>query len=122
MNEPASDRIHVRDIRARCIVGVNPEERIRKQDVAINLTLHADLRPAGASDELADTVDYKAIADEVVEMVEGSSFGLLERLAQRIAEICLAHDGVQRVGVLVEKPAALRFARTVGVEIVRERP
>ena len=121
MAEPPLDRIHIRDLRARCIVGTNPEERVNPQDVVINLTLHADLRRAGASDQIADTVDYRAVKKDVLALVEASSYQLIERLAERIAEVCLAHTGVRRVCVLLEKPGALRFARTVGVEIVRQR-
>lgn len=114
------DRIHIRDLRARCLVGTNPNERVNKQDVVVNITLYADLRKAGRSDDIADTVDYKAVKQTVLALVEGSSFLLVERLAEAIADACLAQAGVRRVRVLVEKPAALRFARTVGVEIVRE--
>ncbi len=114
------DRIHIRDLRARCIVGTNPDERVNKQDVVVNITLFADLRKAGQSDDIADTVDYKAVKKQVLATVEGSSFLLIERLAEAIAGVCLAQASVRRVRVLVEKPAALRFARTVGVEIVRE--
>jgi FolB domain-containing protein len=113
------DAIHVRDLLARCIVGVNDDERTSPQDVVVNLTLYADLRRAGASDDLRDTVDYQAVKKEVLAAVEASSYLLLERLAERVAEVCLAHGDVRRVRVLVEKPGALRFARTVGVEIVR---
>ncbi len=116
------DRIHIRDLRVRCIVGTNPDERVNKQDVVVNITLYADLRKAGLSDDIADTVDYKAVKKQVLATVEGSSFLLIERLAEAIAGVCLAQAGVRRVRVLVEKPAALRFARTVGVEIVREGP
>jgi dihydroneopterin aldolase/D-erythro-7,8-dihydroneopterin triphosphate epimerase len=116
------DRIYIRDLAARCIVGINPDERVNKQDVVINLTLHADLRKAGRTDDIADTVDYKAVKQKVLALVEGSSFTLVERLAEAVAETCLAQPGVLRAEVLVEKPAALRFARTVGVEIVREGP
>lgn len=116
------DKIHIRDLQLRCIVGIYPEERREKQDVNINLTLHADLARAGQSDRIEDTVDYKSAKQAVVALVEQSSFQLVERLAQAIAETCLARPGVLRVDVTVEKPAALRFARTVGVEITRERP
>jgi FolB domain-containing protein len=116
------DRIHIRDLLARCIVGINPDERVNKQDVVVNLTLYADLRRAGISDNIADTVDYKAVKQAVLGLVEGSSFKLVERLAEAIASACLAQPGVRKVRVLVEKPAALRFARTVGVEIFREVP
>ena len=119
--DAALDRIHIRDLLVRCIVGVYEGERLEKQDVIINITLHADLRKACRSDLLEDTIDYKAIKKKVIAAVEASSFLLVERLAERIAEICLDNPKVLRVAVLVEKPGALRFARTVGVEITRER-
>lgn len=121
MTEPRLDQIHIRDLSVRCIVGIYPEERREKQDVTINITLFADLRRAGQSDNIEDTVDYKTIKKNVLSMTEGSSYLLIERLAEQIAEICLDNEKVLAVSVLVEKPGALRFARTVGVEIFRER-
>ncbi|HEQ60160.1 MAG TPA: dihydroneopterin aldolase [Firmicutes bacterium] len=116
------DKIYIRDLLIRCIVGINPEERREKQDVVINITLQADLSAACRSDRIEDSVDYKAVKKKVIAMVEQSSFFLIERLAERVAEVCLEAPQVVRVQVTVEKPGALRFARTVGVEIVRERP
>ena len=81
-----------------------------------------DERAAGESDDIGDTVDYHGVKQDVLAVVEASSYFLLERIAERLAEVCLAREGVRRVRVLVEKPGALRVARTVGVEIVRERP
>ncbi len=121
MDDSRLDKIHIRDLRVRCIIGTRPEERDKPQGLEISITLHADLRAAGRSDAIEDTVDYNAITLKVVEQVEASEFCLLERLAQHVAEICLAEPTVQRVCVLVAKPAALRLARTVGVEIVRDR-
>ncbi|MCY3022975.1 MAG: dihydroneopterin aldolase [Planctomycetota bacterium] len=122
MAERPLDAIHIRDLLLRCIVGVYPEERRAKQDVVINLTLYADLSAACRSDRLEDTVDYRAIKKEVIADVETSECQLVEHLAERLARICLKPERVARVRVLVEKPGALRFARTVGVELVRERP
>ena len=115
------DRIHIRDLQCRCVLGVNPDERRNKQDVVIDITLYADLAAAGRSDDLRDTVNYRAVKKQVLEMVEASSFHLVERLAERVAEICLAPPPIRLVRVLVEKPGALRFARTVGVEITRAK-
>lgn len=116
------DKIHIKDLLIRCIVGINPEERREKQDVVINITLHADLGAACRSDRLEDSVDYKAVKKKVIALVEQSSFFLIERLAEGVAERCLEEPQVVRAQVSVEKPGALRFARTVGVEIVREKP
>ena len=123
MTDPAPyDRIHIRDLALRCIVGINDWERTRKQDVNISITLFADLGAACRSDRIEDTVDYKAIKERVRDLVEDSSFLLVERLAQAVADACLEDPRVARVTVLAEKPGALRFARTVGVEITRDRP
>ncbi|NQU40411.1 MAG: dihydroneopterin aldolase [Lentisphaerae bacterium] len=115
------DTIHIRDLLQRCIIGIYDEERREKQDVIINITLYADLRKAGLSDDIEDTVDYKTIKKRVIGMVEGSAYLLVERLAQRIAELCLEDARVEIAQVRVAKPGALRFARTVEVEITRRR-
>lgn len=116
------DRILISDLRARCVIGVNEEERREKQDVVINLVLSADLRQAGSSDRFGETVDYRAIKKRVLNLVEGSHYYLVEALAEAVATACLEHPRVLQALVRVEKPSALRFARSVGVEIVRERP
>ncbi|MFT7484896.1 MAG: D-erythro-7,8-dihydroneopterin triphosphate epimerase [Candidatus Paceibacteria bacterium] len=115
------DKIHIEDLHLRCIIGIYPEERTKKQDVLIQITIHADLSSAGASDRVEDTVDYKAIKNGVVEFVEGSECMLLERLAQEIATLCLQDPGVVQVDVRADKPGALRYAKTVGVEISRTK-
>jgi FolB domain-containing protein len=115
------DKIHIRDIALRCIIGVNDEERREKQDVIVSVSMHADLSRAGATDSFGDTVDYKAVKQRIVSLVEGSQHFLIEALAEAIARVCLEHDRVQQVDVTVEKPGALRFARTVAVEISRGR-
>lgn len=115
------DRIIISDLQARCIIGINADERREKQDVLINLTLFVDLAPAGLSDRIEDAVDYRSIKKEVYGFVEESRFFLLEALAQAIAALCLSRPPVQAVQVRVDKPAALRFARSVAVEITRSK-
>ena len=121
MTERRLDKIHIRDLQVRCIVGIYPEERVARQDVLFNITLHADYRAACASDDIRDTVDYKRVKKRIVEMAEASEFFLVERLAEEAARICLEDGRVARVEVTVDKPGALRFARSVGVEITRGR-
>lgn len=115
------DKIFIRDLALRCIIGIYSEERTNKQDVVINVTMETDLRKAGQSDDLNDTVDYKAVKLEILDLVEKSEFQLIESLAERIAELCLKADGVQCATVTIDKPRALRFARSVAVEISRAR-
>jgi D-erythro-7,8-dihydroneopterin triphosphate epimerase len=115
------DKIHIKEILLRAIVGINADERINKQDVVISITMHADLSKACKTDDVTDTIDYSSVKKRVTTLVENSEFFLIEKLAQAIANICLEDDRVKRVDVSVEKPGALRFARTVGVEISRSR-
>ena len=115
------DRILISDLSARCIIGVHEDERREKQDILISLAITADLSKAGKSDRFEDTVDYRVIKKEILKMVEGSSYHLVEALAEAIADLCLGYRGVLDVQVRVEKPTALRFARSVGVEIRRMR-
>jgi FolB domain-containing protein len=115
------DRILIKDLLVRCIIGINDDERRDKQDVVINVILLADLQRAGRTDRLTHSVDYRAIKKRIFTVVEASSFFLIEALAERIADLCLNDSFVQEVTVLVEKPSALRFARSVGVEITRRR-
>ena len=116
-----TDEIQIKDLHLRTIIGINDEERRNRQDVLINITLYADMRAAGRSDDITDAVNYRTITKQVIKLVETSSFFLVEKMAAEIAAICLAEPRVERAWVRVEKPGALRFARSVGVEIERGR-
>jgi FolB domain-containing protein len=115
------DRIHIRDLLVRCVVGVYDWERTLRQDVIINITLCADLADACRSDDIEDTVDYKDLNKRIIREVEKTKFQLIERLAEFVAQICLDTPRVEHVRVSVEKPGALRFARSAVVEIERGR-
>lgn len=121
MPELGGDRIYIRRLHARCIIGIFPEERTERQDVYLDITMHTDLRTAGASDGIEDTVDYKRVKKQVLAMVEQSECFLIEHLAEKTAAICLKEPRVERVEVVVDKPGALRFADSVAVHIVRDR-
>jgi FolB domain-containing protein len=115
------DRIYVRDLAVRCIIGINDWERQVRQDVVVNLALNVDLRRPGQTDDIGDTVDYKVLKDSIVEMVEASRFLLIERLAEEIARLCFTDSRISAATVTVDKPGALSMARSVAVEIHRER-
>jgi dihydroneopterin aldolase/D-erythro-7,8-dihydroneopterin triphosphate epimerase len=116
-----ADQILIKDLFLRTIIGINDDERNNRQDVLINLALDTDTRPAGLSDDIADAVNYRTLSKQVVELVENSRFYLVEKLAEEIATLCLADVRVLRVQVTIQKPAALRFARSVGISIERSR-
>lgn len=101
--------------------GVNDFEQSRSQPFEVDLDLHVDLRRAGQSDVLEETVNYSEACKRAVGVVEGESFLLLERLAQRVADELLALDGVESVEVSVRKlrPPVTLDVRTTGVRIVR---
>jgi D-erythro-7,8-dihydroneopterin triphosphate epimerase len=115
------DRILIKDLTLRCIIGINDDERREKQDVVITSALPADLTKPGKSDRVEDTIDYSALKKRVLALVEASQFFLVEALAENIAQLCLDNPMVEQAQVTVEKPSALRFARSVGVEITRGR-
>ncbi len=114
-----SDEIQIRDLLVRGILGVQDWERQQPQDILINVTLYADLRRAGATDSIDDTVNYRTVTKKIIAHVEAARRLTVEALAADVASMCLAERGVERVRVRVEKPGALRFARSVGVEIER---
>ena len=115
------DRILIKNLLVRCVLGLGDEERREKQDVLISVVLFAALGKAGRSDRAEDALDYRAVKKDVFAAAEGSQYHLAEALAERVADICLAHDAVRRVRVRVEKPGALRFAHSVAVQIERSR-
>ncbi|MCJ7824037.1 MAG: dihydroneopterin aldolase [Anaerolineales bacterium] len=115
----SEDRIVIRDLLLRGIIGINDWEREKRQDILINITLIGNLRAAGESDKIEDTINYRTLTKKIIEHVEGSARHTVEALAADIAKLCLSTEGVQRTQVRVEKPGALRFAKSVGVEIER---
>jgi len=115
----ASDQIEIKDLLLRGIIGINDWEREKRQDILVNITLFCDLKPAGQSDRIEDTVNYRTLTKAVIEHVETAGRFTVESLAADIARMCVLAEGVDRARVRVEKPGALRFARSVGVCIER---
>ena len=116
-----SDRIKITDLHLRAIIGINPDERRNLQDVLINIVLYVDSRPAAESDDISDSANYRTITKEIIKLVESSKFYLIEKLASEIAAICLKSQQVETVSVNVQKPTALRFAKSVGITIERSK-
>lgn len=114
------DKVMIRDLLVRGVIGLNDWERTVEQDILINLTLFADTRAAGATDDPSHILDYKGVAKAVIAHVAANAPLLVERLAADVARLCLER-GAERVTVRIEKPGAVRFARSVGVEITRDR-
>ena len=116
-----SQKIYIKDLLLNCRIGHRVEERKEKQPLVINIGLWVDLPKAGPKDDLVNTLDYKALYERIVDLGENSSYGLIETMAEKIMEICLADARVKRARVCVEKPNALKMAKAAGVEITRGR-
>jgi FolB domain-containing protein len=115
------DRIYLKDLVVYGIIGVHDWERQKPREIIINLTLYADLRKPGQSDDIEDTIDYGTVAEKVRALAENTECLTIEALAEDIAQLCLDIPKVMSVRVGVDKPGAIRYSRTVGVEIERSR-
>ena len=117
------DTIEIRGLRALRYCGALAEEQARAQPFEVDLDLVVDLRQAGASDDLADTVDYASVIDGVASVLAREHVTLLERLAERIAQVALADERVTEVTVAVRKlrPPVAQQLDTTGVRITRSR-
>ncbi len=118
---PGEDWIHLQHVKIRCVLGVYPAERVQPRPVWMDISLQCDTRPAAASDKLEDTLNYELIEAEIVGMAKKGRYHLVEALAERVAETCLAHAAVAAVRVRVEKPGALPLTQNVAVEILRRK-
>jgi dihydroneopterin aldolase len=100
------DRIAVRGLTAIGHHGVFEFEKREGQTFVVDVVLGVDTRAAATTDDLARTVDYSAVAADVIALIEGEPVDLIETLAQQVADTCLARDGVEAVEVTVHKPEA----------------
>ncbi len=115
------DKVIIKDLLVRGIIGINDWERKRAQDILINMILFTDTKRAGETDSITDCVNYSTMSKKVQAYAEGAERLTVEALANDLAKICLEEEGVQKVILRVEKPGAVRFAKSVGVEIERDR-
>lgn len=118
-----TDVIRLRGIRVRGTHGVFDFEREQGQEFVVDLALYFSARRAAVSDDVADTVDYGAVADRVAQIVSGDPVNLIETLAHRIADAILEDRRVKAVEVVVHKPQAPIAPpfEDVSITIVRER-
>jgi len=117
------DKIFLTELKVDTIIGIWEWERRIRQTVIIDLEMSADIAKAAATDDVADTLNYKSVAKRVQNFVADSSFQLVETLAERIASIVRDEFDVAWIKVRVNKPGAIRGSRDVSVLIERgERP
>ncbi|MEK6751097.1 MAG: dihydroneopterin aldolase [Chloroflexota bacterium] len=115
------DKTFIKDLLVRGIIGIRDWERQTKQDILINVTVFSDASRAGETDDINDCVDYSALAKKIQAHAETAARLTVEALANDLVKICLEQASVRKAIVRVEKPGAVRFAKSVGVEIERKR-
>lgn len=115
------DKVIISDLSVRGIIGINDWEREKPQEILINIIMFAELSKAGQSDDIADCVNYRSMAKKVQHHAETAARYTVEALATDLAHLCLEEPGVNKVIIRVEKPGAVRFSHSVGVEIERTR-
>lgn len=113
--------IRITDLHLRAIIGIFDWEREHKQDIVINVTIGYDARQAIATDDIKEALDYKTITKRIIREVEDSKFFLLERLTQHILDVVMNFSKVEFATVRVDKPTALRFAKSVSVELQAQK-
>ena len=120
-NDKRLDTVKIERLELDCIIGINPWERLTKQQITVDIEIDTDLTAAGKSDSIEDTINYRTIAKTVTTEVEKSDYGLVESIGAKIADICLEVDRVFSGRVTVRKPGAVRKASAVGIVIRRNR-
>ncbi len=115
------DKIFIEDLLVRGVIGVSDRERSQKQDIVISVVMYADINKGAETDDIQYCVNYRTAAKAIIAHVEDTARYTVEALANDIAAICLDMPGVEKVEVKVEKPGAVRFSRSVGVQITREK-
>ncbi|TZF91441.1 dihydroneopterin aldolase [Cognatilysobacter lacus] len=115
------DHVFIEGLEIEALIGIYDWERRVRQPLLFDIEMAFDNRAPAASDNIAHTLDYKAVSNRVRDYVSASGFGLVETLAERVAELVLAEFPVQSVRLKLSKPGAVRGARAVGVMIERSR-
>ncbi len=113
--------IRITDLTLKAIIGINDWERTQKQEVIINICLEFNSQKAAKSDNIKDTIDYKSLKKSIIDLVETSQYFLLERLVEEVLDLVMADKKVLSASVRIDKPKALRFAKSVSIESSRKR-
>ncbi len=115
------DKVFIKDLLVRGIIGIRDWEREKEQDILINVTVYTDTIRAAETDDINDCVDYSVLTKKIQTHAMTAKRLTVEALANDLAKICLETPLVRKAVVRVEKPGAVRFAKSVGVEVERKR-
>jgi len=115
------DKVFIEALEIECVIGIYDWERKIKQPIVLDIEMGFDNRKPAATDDIADTLDYKAVSKRLIQFVSESDFGLVETLAERCCAIILEEFGVEHLKLKLSKVGAVRGAKAVGVMIERGR-
>jgi len=121
-HRPSCATINIRNLRLRTLIGFNPEERLKKQDVVLNIEINYGIDNAVLQDNVEEALNYKVVTKKVIEHVEQGQFLLLEKLVSDVLAICSEHPSVRSSKVTIDKPHALRFADSVSLTLEYQVP
>ena len=113
--------IRIKNLLLRTYVGINPEEKIKKQDVLINLTIRCDRILQAEEGHIEQTLDYKRVVKAIIPFVEDNRFELLEVMTRQVLDLVMSFEGVQWARVEIDKPHAIRFADSVSITLEAEK-
>lgn len=113
------DIIYLNDLRIDAIIGIYDWERRTKQRLILDIEMGTDISKAATSENVDDTIDYKAVAKRIIAFVSDSEFKLVETLAEKITEIILGEFNVPWCRLRLNKQGAVRGVRDVGILIER---
>jgi len=114
-------KIQIKNLLLRTYVGINPDEKIKKQDVLINLTIRCDRILQAEEGHIEQTLDYKKVVKTIIPFVEENRFELLEVMTRQVLAQVMSFKEVQWARVEIDKPHAIRFAESVSVTLEAER-
>jgi FolB domain-containing protein len=114
------DKVFIKDLLIRGVIGISEKERSQPQDIIVNVILYTDITKGGTTDDIEKCVNYRTVTKAIIAHVDKTHRYTVEALATDISAICLENPAVSKVRVKVEKPGAVRFSKSVGVEIVRK--
>jgi len=113
------DKVFIEALEIECVIGIYDWERKIKQPIMLDIEMAFDNRVPAASDNIEDTLDYKAVSKRLIQFVSESEFGLVEKLAEQCCKIIVEEFKVTNVKLKLSKIGAVRGAKAVGVMLER---
>ena len=116
-----TDRILVKNLKAKTIIGVHDWEKEKPRDIILNLSLGFNIKLASQTDSLVHTIDYDHLSNRLIQFIENQNFNLIESLIEACAQIILTEYDVDDVLITIDKPKAIPISDSVAIQIFRDK-